>query len=170
MVRQQHWHEWQRRVRLCKMRSLTWFVFIILFDVFSFPFSLSLPLPPSPPRSQSKTVRQNLEAVLGVQFCKRDEGAMSAESLQVECGICYSYSIASNTTSSILQGSGRGVGGSSTSIPDQMCPNPKCMRLYHVSCLVDWLQALPSTRSSFGSLFGTCPYCQDPLAVKSSNT
>ena len=54
-------------------------------------------------------------------------------------------------------------------LPDQLCSNPKCNRVYHTDCLIQWLQALPSTRSSYGTLFGVCPYCTEGLAVKVTN-
>ena len=67
-----------------------------------------------------------------------------------ECGVCYTYKL-----------DGR--------FPDQICPNAPCSRAFHTSCLEQWLQALPDTRRAFGTLFGSCPYCEEPIAIKLSS-
>jgi hypothetical protein len=36
------------------------------------------------------------------------------------------------------------------------------------ACLVEWLRVLPSTRQSFGTLFGVCPYCSTQIVVKTT--
>ena len=46
------------------------------------------------------------------------------------------------------------------------CSNIKCNRRFHRKCVIEWLQSLPSTRSSFGSLFGTCPYCSEGVYAR----
>lgn len=117
----------------------------------------------------SRSVRSNLEAVLGVTLPLRSQQQQSGqghaageETFLAECGICYSYA---------LRGAVEGgeVGGkSSSTIPDQPCPNPRCGRMYHNPCLAEWLQAVPSSRTSFGTTFGSCPYCGEMLSTKSS--
>jgi len=80
-----------------------------------------------------------------------------------ECGICYSFNGAEygsdtqhdNTTDSEAQ------------MPDQVCPNSQCGKMFHKNCLVEWLRAVPSSRSSFGTIFGSCPYCCERLSVNS---
>lgn len=105
-----------------------------------------------------RLLRENLEDVLGVALPLRSAQAQGeGESFLLECGICYSYTHTHDA----------GAGGSSNSIPDQACPNAKCGRVYHNSCLVDWLQSVPSSRSSFGTVFGSCPYCGEWLSTKS---
>ena len=102
-----------------------------------------------------RLLRENLEDVLGVALPLRSAlAAGEGESFLLECGICYSYSHAHTA-------------GGGSSIPDQACPNAKCGRVYHNSCLVDWLQSVPSSRSSFGTTFGSCPYCGEWLSTKS---
>ena len=112
----------------------------------------------------------------------------AAESMDMECAICYTHALprmgvvgasegnsatrsASSSSSPILEsssGNNNTSGGADVqfNLPDQLCSNPKCNRVFHTVCLVQWLQALPSTKSSFGTLFGVCPYCSDALAVK----
>lgn len=46
------------------------------------------------------------------------------------------------------------------------CDNVACSKPFHRSCLVEWLNSDTSTRRSFNTIFGTCPYCADPLSVK----
>ena len=55
-----------------------------------------------------------------------------------------------------------GVGG----MPDHVCSNENCGKMYHRRCLVEWLQAVPSSRSSFGTIFGSCPYCAEMVSVE----
>jgi E3 ubiquitin-protein ligase FANCL len=50
--------------------------------------------------------------------------------------------------------------------PDQMCLNRKCGRLFHTACLISWLQAVPTNKTSFGTLFGSCPYCSESISVR----
>ena len=35
-----------------------------------------------------------------------------------------------------------------------------------LQCLVEWLNSDTATRSSFNKLFGSCPYCSDPITVQ----
>ncbi|KAK1268598.1 hypothetical protein QJS04_geneDACA022107 [Acorus gramineus] len=54
----------------------------------------------------------------------------------------------------------------SGSPPDYTCDNPNCSRAFHSLCLRDWLLSITTTRQSFDVLFGDCPYCSGPVAVK----
>ena len=105
-------------------------------------------------------VRDNLEAVLGVSLPLRTQQA-GGESYLLECGICYSYTLTAAPAAH------DGPGDAASAIPDQVCPNQNCGRVYHNVCLVDWLQSVPSSRSSFGTTFGACPYCGGWLSTKS---
>jgi E3 ubiquitin-protein ligase FANCL len=92
----------------------------------------------------------------------------------IECGICYTYSIALTdvshlelaTTSTTNSTSIDHMCNTDSHVPDQVCSNPKCNRMYHFSCLVNWLQSIPTSKTSFGTLFGQCPYCNEPLSVQ----
>ncbi len=101
-------------------------------------------------------IKSNIETILNIKLPLKDES--KNDEYLVECSICYSYSLDSDESGSL-----------SKSTPDQVCNNAKCSRMYHASCLVDWLQSIPTTRTSFGTLFGACVYCQEPIAVKCIN-
>jgi len=124
----------------------------------------------------ARSVRSNLEAVLGVTLPLRSQqqqsgqgGQAGEETFLAECGICYSYALRGSVEGSGVGGGGGGGGGEQqSSIPDQACPNPRCGRMYHNPCLAEWLQAVPSSRTSFGTTFGSCPYCGEMLSTKSS--
>uniref|UniRef100_A0A8C6WHP6 FA complementation group L n=1 Tax=Neogobius melanostomus TaxID=47308 RepID=A0A8C6WHP6_9GOBI len=77
----------------------------------------------------------NLGDVLELQF--PSPATHEKSSLSVECGICYSYLLDS-------------------SIPDQVCNDPRCGQPFHQDCLYQWLRALPSSRQSFNIVFGDC--------------
>ncbi|XP_048392474.1 E3 ubiquitin-protein ligase FANCL isoform X1 [Stegostoma tigrinum] len=91
------------------------------------------------------TVLENLKNMLEVDFPSPD--AHEKSSFSVECGICYAYRLAS-------------------SIPDQVCDDPRCGQPFHQECLYEWLRGLPYSRQSFNVIFGECPYCNKPITVK----
>jgi E3 ubiquitin-protein ligase FANCL len=105
--------------------------------------------------STSKSITENLESLLELKLPLKEteSNRKNEQPLVEECGICYTYAIPMD-------------GMKETSIPDQVCSNPKCCKNFHTSCLVDWLQALPSSKTSFGTLFGSCPYCHEPMTVR----
>lgn len=49
--------------------------------------------------------------------------------------------------------------------PDQICDNSRCGKSFHHACLLEWLRSTPSTRKSFRTYFGTCPYCSSPISL-----
>lgn len=117
-------------------------------------------------RSNTDRFVENIERMLGITL--PGKSCAAEEQDHSECAICYSYSLASSDIEDTVESAGDELSNvirARFSIPDQLCPNSKCARLFHSCCLIDWLQALPSTRSSFGSLFGGCPYCHEPLSV-----
>jgi len=65
----------------------------------------------------------------------------------MECGICYSFRLENN-------------------VPDKVCDNPKCAKPFHRQCLSEWLRAIPSSRTSFDTIFGECPYCTNQITCK----
>jgi E3 ubiquitin-protein ligase FANCL len=71
---------------------------------------------------------------------KQDEVAL-------ECGICYIFRL-ENT------------------IPDRACENAKCGKTFHRTCLFEWLRAIPTSRQSFNTIFGQCPYCSESINAK----
>ncbi|QDZ22089.1 E3 ubiquitin-protein ligase FANCL [Chloropicon primus] len=85
-----------------------------------------------------------LESMLGARLpLSSGAGSGSPEADKPICGICYS---------DIL-------GGIS-------CENPKCDYLFHKECLLEWLQSDQSSRQTFNTWFGVCPYCSDPIVCK----
>ena len=124
--------------------------------------------------SSEHSIRKNLETVLGISLPKRRSafivggtGEGDDDDYSVECGICYTYSISVSADADFMEmASGGGDASSRALIPDQICSNSKCSKMFHHSCLLDWLQSLPSSRCSFGKIFGTCPYCNEPMTVQ----
>ena len=118
--------------------------------------------------SPSDLVRVNLQNLLETTFI--EPSTVDDLSYLNECGICYSYQLL-------------GVGGATAPTtttahyhpseslpemitPEQMCLNRKCGRLFHTACLISWLQAVPTNKTSFGTLFGSCPYCSESISVR----
>lgn len=97
------------------------------------------------------SIRANLERVLGGVVLPAPQTA-EADNLAHECGICYSYTLV--------------LDGDLAETPSDVCQNVHCARSYHHSCLVDWLRSLPTTRLSFNTLFGACPYCEDQVSTR----
>ena len=110
--------------------------------------------------SLSRSVVDNLGKVLGVSLPSaedaREAKAKAASGQDSEegdsgqtapCAICYSYS---------LDGE----------IPAVICDNVHCARPYHSACLLEWLRALPESRTSFDTVFGACPYCSEAISAK----
>uniref|UniRef100_A0A8C4QKQ0 FA complementation group L n=1 Tax=Eptatretus burgeri TaxID=7764 RepID=A0A8C4QKQ0_EPTBU len=91
------------------------------------------------------SILQNLKSILGIEFPSPTSHSKSDFSL--ECGICYMYRLDS-------------------SLPDQVCDDPRCGQPYHQACLYEWFRSLPSCHQSFNVVFGECPYCNKPISVK----
>ncbi|XP_035027874.2 E3 ubiquitin-protein ligase FANCL isoform X1 [Hippoglossus stenolepis] len=84
------------------------------------------------------SVLRNLRDVLEIEF--PSPATHEKSDFSTECGICYSYRL-------------------EAAIPDQVCNDPRCGQPFHQACLYEWLRALPSSRQSFSTVFGECPYC-----------
>lgn len=104
-----------------------------------------------------RLLRENLEAVLGVALPQR-QGA-DAEDASADCAICYAYRLPP------AEGQ-LPAGGEEGESPDINCDNAACGKPFHRRCLVEWLNSDTSTRQSFNTLFGACPYCSAPITVK----
>ncbi|GAM18156.1 hypothetical protein SAMD00019534_013310 [Acytostelium subglobosum LB1] len=89
----------------------------------------------------------NFQALLEMEFPVKQVSNIS--DFIIECSICYSHRL----------------GGDGT-IPDIICNNARCQKQFHHSCLFEWLRSLPNVNHSFDTLFGSCPYCSDPISVK----
>ncbi|XP_029449595.1 E3 ubiquitin-protein ligase FANCL isoform X2 [Rhinatrema bivittatum] len=90
---------------------------------------------------------QNLKNVLEIDFPAR--ASTEKSDFSMDCGICYAYRL-------------------DTTVPDQVCDDPRCGQPFHQVCLYEWLRGLPSSRQSFNVIFGECPYCSKPITLKMS--
>ena len=110
-------------------------------------------------RSSSQGILQNIEAVLEESIPRRIESTESSD--DACCAICYLYEL--HNSEDILNSA------NIIMLPDSTCPNEKCKRHFHTTCLIQWLQSLPGSRSAFGTIFGSCPYCLENIAAKTAS-
>lgn len=106
---------------------------------------------------EGEAILTNLACVLGFALAAPEAEAGGAggggdgvEDDEGVCGICY----------------GRGALEEGGRPPEVTCENARCGRVFHRECLVEWLQSDLSSRQTFNTLFGTCPYCSEPVACK----
>lgn len=104
--------------------------------------------------TKDKSIGENLENLMETSLPGPRQSTM--EDQQVECGICYAHCLPINDELGAKSGSGS----------DYTCDNSSCSRAFHSVCLGDWLRSITTTRQSFDVLFGNCPYCLGPVAVK----
>jgi len=136
--------------------------------------------------SGATSLRANLETCLGAELpspqpsgASHGVGEQTRDGFEVECAICYAYRLpqASDAAKSVdttfgnigatTAGEKRGRAViESSSIPDILCENVRCHRSFHVICLSQWLQGLPTASRSFGTIFGHCPYCFVPISAQ----
>ncbi|CAM9302852.1 unnamed protein product [Phaeothamnion confervicola] len=115
--------------------------------------------------------RRNLQRALGVEF--PSPATTRREEYSADCGICYAHRLPSargdggNAAGSCSGSGGDKANGSEDvgAAPDLFCDNACCRRPYHPQCLLEWLQGLPTSRVSFDTVFGRCPYCSSPISV-----
>ncbi|KAL9661465.1 hypothetical protein QQ045_026289 [Rhodiola kirilowii] len=107
--------------------------------------------------SEHKSFVDNMSNLLETQIQGPLEVNVNCQ--QLECGICYAQYLPTDIE----------LGTSSGSGPDYTCDNTNCSKAFHSVCLADWLRSITTTRQSFNVMFGACPYCSDPVAVKISN-
>ncbi|KMZ64332.1 Ubiquitin ligase protein FANCL [Zostera marina] len=107
--------------------------------------------------NNSKTISENFTTLLEITFPgPSNVNAMEEDDKEIECGICYAQHLP--VDDELKRHSG--------AQPDYICDNSNCNRVFHTICLKDWLRSITTTRRSFDILFGNCPYCSDPVAVK----
>ncbi|KAK4584955.1 hypothetical protein RGQ29_022574 [Quercus rubra] len=107
--------------------------------------------------TKDKPYLENLACLLETQLPRPTDVAKNDQ--QVECGICYAQCLPVDDELGAKSGSGT----------DYTCDNTTCSKAFHSVCLGDWLRSITTTRQSFNVLFGNCPYCSDPVAVKINN-
>lgn len=103
--------------------------------------------------TNDKSIPENLSIVLDTQLPGPPD---IQKNDHIECGICYAQCLPIDDE--FGENSGRGT--------DYTCDNSTCSRAFHSICLGDWLRSISTTRQSFDVLFGNCPYCSGPVAVK----
>ncbi|XP_030924188.1 E3 ubiquitin-protein ligase FANCL isoform X4 [Quercus lobata] len=113
--------------------------------------------PRSLPETKDKPYLENLACLLETQLPRPTDVPKNDQ--QVECGICYAQCLPVDDELGAKSGSGT----------DYTCDNTTCSKAFHSVCLGDWLRSITTTRQSFNVLFGNCPYCSDPVAVKINN-
>ncbi|EGZ07649.1 hypothetical protein PHYSODRAFT_528336 [Phytophthora sojae] len=116
---------------------------------------------------ETKSLQKNLENVLGVAL--PSPKTTKPEEFAVECGICYLYRLEGEDESTGERKDGnqrKAVAEEGSRIPNRLCENPNCNRPFHAKCLFDWLRALPTSRQSFHTVFGECPYCRETISAK----
>jgi E3 ubiquitin-protein ligase FANCL len=121
---------------------------------------------------EARPLHKNLEDVLRVTL--PSPKTTKPEEFAVECGICYSYRLEeeedkheemADAASSAAKRKAA-VEQQRSCIPDRLCENANCSRPFHAKCLFDWLRALPTSRQSFHTVFGECPYCREAISAK----
>ena len=107
-------------------------------------------------RSDFNLINENIESVLGISLVKKPS-ENELNSIDITCGICYSYQNPYEVSSS--------ENNLKNLAPDVTCFNKKCSKQFHQACLHDWLQSLTTSKTSFGTIYGNCPYCFESIAV-----
>ncbi|WCJ32076.1 E3 ubiquitin-protein ligase FANCL [Euphorbia peplus] len=103
---------------------------------------------------ENRTFVENLESILETELPKPLDVQKSGQ--QMECGICYAQRLPIDEELGLRSGTET----------DYTCDNSNCNRAFHSVCLGDWLRSITTTRQSYNVLFGNCPYCSEPVAVK----
>ncbi|KAI8603701.1 WD-repeat region-domain-containing protein [Dissophora ornata] len=95
--------------------------------------------------------RKNLEVILELANGFPSPVSANKDEMNIECGICYSFRFEGQ-------------------VPDQLCSHSKCQQPFHRVCLYEWLRSIPTTRQSFNTLFGACPYCSETITTTAPRT
>jgi E3 ubiquitin-protein ligase FANCL len=126
--------------------------------------------------SGETSLRRNLEVVLGIPLPCPTATSASLENTNhrvytssngrgrfiEECAICYTHRLSSYGPL-VLR---KSRASSNDTIPEVVCPNLRCGRVFHNFCLSEWLRGLPGASRSFQSLFGHCPYCFEAITAQ----
>ncbi|XP_059624063.1 uncharacterized protein LOC132267041 isoform X2 [Cornus florida] len=137
--------------KLWKRNCRKWYVLTLTFQKLP---TMELEPLTSPLRKKNKPVPENLAIIMETQLPGPPD--VQKNNQQVECGICYAQCLPIDDELGARSGSGT----------DYTCDNNNCKRAFHSLCLGDWLRSITSTRQSFDVMFGNCPYCSEPVAVK----
>ena len=125
-------------------------------------------------RNEAEYPRLNLQRWLGLSFVLPPSSDMAQHTTENrECPICYAYLVndvceitlvfawfclsykryyCASTLENLFQ-----------IAPDIVCANRQCRRNFHQHCLYIWLKSVPTSRQSFCTVFGICPFCSAPI-------
>lgn len=92
-----------------------------------------------------RSLVSNLETLLEISFPSPSNS--KKEDFSLECGICYTYRLGDE-------------------IPEKACDDAHCGQMFHQSCLYEWMRSVPTCQQSFNTIFGECPFCSKPIAIK----
>ncbi|KAL3803140.1 hypothetical protein HJC23_003415 [Cyclotella cryptica] len=112
--------------------------------------------------SEERSVRENLELWFGSPLPSPLSSVKS--DYLVECGICYTHRLPSDDVMS-----DENLRSEEGALPDVKCNNLTCNKHYHEACLFEWLHSLPTAKTSFDRIFGSCPYCCEAVSVSTAN-
>ncbi|CAI9111209.1 OLC1v1011380C1 [Oldenlandia corymbosa var. corymbosa] len=104
--------------------------------------------------NKEKPFSDNLASVMKIQLHEPPDASKCDQ--QTECGVCYAQYLPVDDE----------LGSSSGASTDYTCENNNCSRAFHSVCLGDWLRSITTSRRSFDVMFGNCPYCSSPVAVR----
>lgn len=99
-------------------------------------------------RNEDLHVLQNLESILEISF--EPSGVIDKlidDNEKSSCAICYLDEQENEP------------------LTDQCC-NKACSKKFHNDCLSEWLQSLPTAKHSFGTIYGSCPYCSSDISIR----
>ena len=100
----------------------------------------------------SKSVKENFEFVFETKLPSRESAVKRqtelVEDMSLSCAICYTYKSPLGNR------------------PDVYCKHKSCARPFHTECLIEWLRSDSSTKQSYNTLFGLCPYCSEGITCK----
>ena len=95
----------------------------------------------------SASLLSNLQTCLKVSFPQPTAQEKDIELNASACGICYEFHH-----------------DDQNAVPDIICTNDRCKRSFHRQCLYEWLRSIPTTKQSFSTLFGECPFCSSGIS------
>lgn len=154
--------------------------FVLLFNVINYflrGFSVC--------RKDDLLPRENVETILDIKFplplnaSSSGPGGPDNVALE-ECCICYSYLAENPDSLARVQDDVRGItpiggqeifthshsGGIKNGLtPEELCPNQKCNRAFHRSCLLAVFLSKSNTKHSLGTVFGSCPFCDSSISI-----
>ena len=121
-------------------------------------------------RNEAEYPRLNLQRWLGLSFVLPPSSDMAQHTTEQnrECPICYAYLVNDVWEITVVFAwfYKRYYCARECMFqiaPDIVCANRQCRRNFHQHCLYIWLKSVPTSRQSFCTVFGICPFCSAPI-------